>query len=80
MRRRRQSTASLIRMKGSLTVEAAIVIPVVLLCVLWIMEAGIALYGSTLELVQKQEMWEEFQPAVKFRRLELLGDLLDALS
>lgn len=80
MWRRKQSTDSLIWRKGSLTVEAAIVVPLVLLCVLWIMRAGIVLYGSTAELVQKQEMWEEFQPAAKFRRLELLGDLLDALS
>ncbi len=80
MRMGKQRTVRLVWGKGSLTVEAAVVIPIVLLCVLWIMRAGIALYGSTEELVQEQEMWEGFQPAAKFRRLELLGDLLDALS
>lgn len=38
--------------RGSLTVEAAIVIPIVLFCILWIIEKGIVLYTETTALVQ----------------------------
>ena len=35
--------------------------------------------NAELELVQKQEMWLGFHPAAKFRKLELLGDIVDTL-
>lgn len=63
-------------MRGSLTVEAAIIVPITLFCILWMVEAGITLYSETVELVQKQEMWEEFHPASQFRKLELLEEVI----
>lgn len=62
--------------RGSLTVEAAIVVPVVLFSILWMVEKGITLYTETTALVQEQEMWEEFHPAGTFRKLELLAETL----
>lgn len=62
---------------GSLTVEAAIIIPIVLFSILWMVEKGIALYMETVELVQEQEVWEGFDPAGEFRRLELLEKTLN---
>ena len=61
---------------GSLTVEAAIIIPIVLFSILWMVEKGIALYTETVELVQEQEMWEGFDPAGEFRKLKLLEKTL----
>lgn len=64
------------RWKGSLTVEAAIVVPIVLICILWMVEKGIALYSETTALVQDQGIWEEFYPAKEFRRLEWVEEAL----
>ena len=66
------------KVKGSLTVEASIVVPVVLLCIFLLVDAGIQLYAGTTELVKEQEMWEDFHPAQKFRKLELLEEVFGA--
>ncbi len=66
-----------IRLKGSFTVEAAIVISVVVLCVFLFVEAGIELYVGMSALVQEQGKWEEFCPAAQFRKLELLENVLN---
>lgn len=68
------------KIKGSLTVEAAIVVPVVLLCILLLVEAGIQMYAGTTELVQQQEIWKDFRPAEKFRKLELLEEVFGAVD
>lgn len=62
--------------QGSITVEAAIIVPIVLLCIFWLTQQGIALYEDTVTIVGKQEMWDEFEPAAKFRNLELLDQAL----
>lgn len=62
--------------QGSITVEAAIVVPMILFCIFWFTEQGIMLYEDTVEIVKKQEMWDEFEPAAKFRNLELLDQTL----
>jgi len=31
---------------------------------------------TTITIVEKQEMWDEFEPAAKFRNLELLDQAL----
>ncbi|EOS26882.1 hypothetical protein C806_00474 [Lachnospiraceae bacterium 3-1] len=59
------------KVRGSLTVEAAFVIPLVLLCILLVLNQGLELYEEVIETVKKQEMWEEFNPADRFRKLEL---------
>ena len=58
--------------QGSITVEAAIVVPIILLCIFWLTQQGIDLYEDTVIIVEKQELWDEFEPAAKFRNLELL--------
>ncbi len=58
--------------QGSITVEAAIIVPIILLCIFWLTQQGIDLYEDTVIIVEKQEMWDEFEPAAKFRNLELL--------
>lgn len=68
------------RARGSLTVEAAVIVPVILFCVLWMVQGGITLYTGTVALVEKQEMWEDFQPAGKFRKLELLERVIDSIK
>ena len=62
--------------QGSITVEAAIVVPIILLCIFWLTQQGIDLYEDTVIIVEKQEMWDEFEPAAKFRNLELLDQVL----
>lgn len=79
MRIKKHKKIILMKTRGSLTVEATVIIPLVLLCILWMVEAGISLYSETVELVQEQEMWQEFYPSAKFRKLELLGDIIDTL-
>ena len=64
------------KVQGSITVEAAIIVPVILLCIFWLIQRGIALYEDTITIVEKREMWDEFEPAAKFRNLELLDQAL----
>ena len=63
--------------RGSLTVEAAIVIPIILISILGIVEKGIDLYTETTALVQENQMREEFNPAERFRKMELLESTWD---
>ncbi|MCI8484164.1 MAG: hypothetical protein HFH41_07475 [Lachnospiraceae bacterium] len=62
--------------KGSLTVEASLVVPIVLACILMVLNQGIELYCKTVEIVQKGEIWEEWEPAKRFRKLELSEDII----
>ena len=62
-------------MKGSLTVEAALVVPIVLLCMFQLLTQGITLYCQVVELAEEQEFWKEYDPARRFRQLELLEAL-----
>ncbi len=63
-------------MKGSLTVEAALVVPIVLLCIFQLLTQGITLYCQVVELAEEQEFWEEYDPPGRFRQLELLEELV----
>ncbi|MCI9004113.1 MAG: hypothetical protein HFH39_02500 [Lachnospiraceae bacterium] len=63
-------------MKGSLTVEAALVVPMVLLCIFQLLTQGIKLYCQVVELAEEQEFWEEYDPPGRFRQLELLEELV----
>lgn len=58
--------------KGSLTVEAAFVVPLVLFCILLVLNQGLELYEEVIGTMEKQEMWEEFDPAGGFRKFEFL--------
>ncbi|TGY96075.1 hypothetical protein E5329_11425 [Petralouisia muris] len=57
---------------GSFTVEAALVLPLILFCILLMLNQGLELYGEMVETAEQQKMWEEFAPADDFRKLELL--------
>lgn len=63
--------------KGSLTVEAAFIVPIVLFCILLILNQGLEMYSQTVEIVRKQEIWKEFEPVENFRKLELLEDCIN---
>lgn len=63
------------KVSGSFTVEAALVLPVILICILLILNQGLELYQELVETAEKQQMWEEFAPAGYFRKLELLGEM-----
>ncbi len=62
--------------KGSLTVEASLVVPIVLFVIFLLLSQGLELYAQVAETVKKQEMWEEFKPSETFQRLELLGSFI----
>ena len=64
------------RVQGSITVEAAVIVPIILLSIFWFAQQAIILYEDTVAIVGKQQMWDEFEPAAKFRNLELLDQAL----
>lgn len=68
------------RVQGSITVEAAIVVPITLFSILWMVQGGITLYMDTVELIQQREMWETFHPTGQFRKLELLENAMNAVK
>lgn len=63
------------KVSGSFTVEAALVMPVILICILLVLNQGLELYREMTETAEKQQMWEEFAPADYFRKVELLGEI-----
>lgn len=58
--------------EGSYTVEAALVVPLVLVCILFIINQGIELYTEVTADTVYSSWWQEFNPALDFRRKELL--------
>lgn len=60
------------RVQGSYTVEAVLVVPIVLGCILLILSQTIDLYIEVTETTQYDRWWEEFQPADSFRKIEFL--------
>ena len=77
MRKKGAMSRKFISARGSLTVEASFIVPIVLICILVILEQGIALYTQTVETAQKQEMWKELEPVKRFRNLELIEDVIE---
>lgn len=65
------------KIKGSFTVEAALILPVVLFCVLLVLEEGLKLYDKTVETAQNQETWREFYPAETFRLWKWSDDMTE---
>lgn len=60
------------RVQGSYTVEAAIIVPIVLGCMLLILNQTIELYIEVTETTVYGSWWQEFEPADSFRKVELL--------
>lgn len=63
---------------GSFTVESSFVVPIVLICILLIINQGIERYNQTVEIVKKQEMWKEQDMAGDFRKIEMVVSYIDA--
>ena len=62
------------KVQGSYTVEAALVVPIVLACILLILNQAIDLYAEVIETTIYHCWWEEFEPAESFRKIELLEE------
>ena len=46
------------KVRGSLTVEATLILPVILFCILLVLNQGLELYSAVIATAGKQEMWE----------------------
>lgn len=58
------------RAQGSYTIEAAIIVPIVLFCILFFMNQAIEMYMEVTEDTVYGSWWQEFEPADTFRRIE----------
>lgn len=56
---------------GSFTVEAAIIVPVVLGCILLVLNMAIQLYTEVTACTVYSGWWQELEPADEFRKLQL---------
>ncbi len=60
------------RVQGSYTIEAALIVPFVLGCMLLIMNQAIELYIEVTENTVYDKWWQEFEATDSFRKIELL--------
>ncbi|MEG0961342.1 MAG: pilus assembly protein [Lachnospiraceae bacterium] len=60
------------KVKGSYTVEAALLMPIILFCLCFILEQTIDMYMQTKEILCITEEWKEFNPVPIFRTLPLI--------
>lgn len=58
------------RARGSYTIEAALIMPVVLGCILLVLNQSIELYTEVTEDTTYSEWWQELDPAENFRKIE----------
>lgn len=63
------------KVQGSYTVEAALIVPIVLACILLILNQTINIYIEVTESTVYGSWWEELEPAESFRKIELLKEL-----
>lgn len=62
-------------MKGSMTIEAALVLPLVLLVIMWTLQAGMNLYQQAVETAMQE--WPDAQQAIsEFRDYFVIKDML----
>lgn len=50
--------------------EAALIVPLVLFVLLFLMNQGITLYEETVKISERQNIWDTYQPAERFRVIE----------
>lgn len=62
--------------RASLTVEASFVVPMVLIVILWIMQASIELYQQT-EAMAEVEWLDTEQAADRFRQMYLIKEIVE---
>lgn len=60
------------RVEGSYTVESALIVPIVLGCILLILNQTIELYIEVTDSTVYSEWWQEFEPEASFRKIEFL--------
>lgn len=60
------------RARGSYTVEAALIMPIVLACLLLILNQTIDLYSQVKEHTTCSNWWQELESADSFRQIELM--------
>ena len=65
------------RARGSYTVEAALIMPVVLGCLLLILNQSVTLYSEVKECTICSSWWQEREPADSFRKIEFLRQLTE---
>lgn len=63
------------KVQGSYTVEAALIVPIVLACILLILNQTINIYIEVTESTVYGSWWEDLEPAESFRKIELLKEL-----
>lgn len=56
------------RVEGSYTVEAALIVPIVLGCILLILNQAIGLYIEVTDSTVYSGWWQEFEPEESFRK------------
>lgn len=65
------------RVQGSYTVEAALIVPIVLLCLMLVINQAIILYLEVIEDTVYSSWWQEFEPADSFRKVEMLENAIE---
>lgn len=63
------------RVQGSYTVEAAMIVPLVLGCLLLVMSQAIELYTEVTDDMVYGSWWQEYEPADSFRRIEWMKNI-----
>lgn len=58
--------------QGSYTVEAAIIVPIVLVCILLVLSKAISLYEEVTDITVFNEWWQELEPEEIFRENEVI--------
>lgn len=58
------------RVQGSYTVEAALIVPVVLGCILLVLSRTITLYEEVTKSTVYSIWWQEFTPEESFRKIQ----------
>lgn len=65
------------RARGSYTVEAALIMPMVLGCLLLVLNQTILLYSEVKERTTCSSWWQELEPADSFRNIEFLRHMTE---
>lgn len=65
------------KVQGSYTVEAAIIVPIVLFCILFCMNQAIELYTEVTKDTVYGSWWKKFEAADSFRRIEWLKNIAE---
>lgn len=65
--------------QGSYTVEAALIVPIVLVCLMFIIDQAITLYLEVIEDTIYSNWWQTFESADSFRKGEFLKNMIESI-